>query len=419
MPAASSVLALVLLSVARSYEGYEVSSSAVFTSDFYRRNLAATPAELKQQCRIGSVCLTRAECNNRGNCVNGACACDAPTLYSGANCQTSSSASCVPNCASLKRAPCTSLDTSKCGACLTGYTHAAPSGTTACAMSCATTPSCADQKRAACTAPNTCGACLSAHEAVGAVCVPCSVGCAGNNRNACANATAPDVCGSCKVGFGHVTQNAQGNSACVSCPNDCSLLNRDGCSTSGVCGPCKVGFAGSSSATNNTACSACVCNSAADCGNHGTCRNGVCKCDSGFIGAFCTAAGASQSAIESSQLVKELLGPCGRALSCAACNPIKKSMGAAVNCIWCPSSLVCLDAESWETDAVANAREKGTAHKCLGSSSDASCYHLGVDSKPCIFSTNTNDCSVAGTLDPPMTLSAMAVGVAMLAMARA
>ena len=94
-------------------------------------------------------------------------------------------------------------------------------------------------------------------------------------------------------------------------------------------------------------------------------------------------------------------------------------MGAAVNCIWCPSSLVCLDAESWETDAVANAREKGTAHKCLGSSSDASCYHLGVDSKPCIFSTNTNDCSVAGTLDPPMTLSAMAVGVAMLAMARA
>ena len=390
--------------------------------DFYGRYLAATTAQLKSQCGIGAVCVTRTECSNRGDCVNGACRCDS-TDRSGDNCQISTS--CDNNCATLNRAPCEASDKSTCGACLPDYSHAseATSGTTSCTMDCNTVPTCAAQNRATCTAPNTCGACQAGFATVGsgaaAVCIPCSPAspCGSLNRATCANATAPNVCGACLTDFSHLTENAQGNSACISCPNNCAILNRAGCSVSGQCGACLPGFAGDTADTS-LACSPCVCNSAADCNNKGECRNGVCKCEPGFIGATCLAQASTYGSQQSSQLVKDLIGTCGLQTECAGCNAIKKSLGKAVDCIWCPTSKICLDAADWETNEVAVARKKGEAHKCLSSSTTADCYELGVASKPCVFSTSSTECSAASGLGPSALLSVLAVAGAALATSR-
>lgn len=394
-------------------------TGAYMGEDFYGRYLKATDEQLKDQCGIGAVCLTRAQCNNHGDCVNGACVCDS-TAWSGATCQTSASVDCAAglDCAAKNRAACSAADTSICGACLTGYAHADASGTTECTPECTTVPTCAAQNRLTCTAPNTCGACKAAHATVGsgaaAVCVPCSPTCGGLNRATCANATAPNVCGACKAGFFHAAQNAQGTTACISCPDNCAVLNRAGCSTANTCGACLAGFAGDD--TDRTlACSPCVCNSAADCNGKGECRNGVCKCDAGFIGATCLAPTSTYGSAESSQLVKDLKGLCAQETACAGCNGVKKSLGKAVDCIWCPVSKTCLDASDWETDEVIAAREKGEAHKCLGSSTTADCFKLGVKSRPCIFSASATECSAASALGPSALLSALAVAAATLA----
>jgi hypothetical protein len=116
--------------------------------------------------------------------------------------------------------------------------------------------------------------------------------------------------------------------------------------------------------------------------------------------------------------VKDLEGSCGQQTECAGCNAIKKSLGKAVDCIWCPTSKICLDAADWETDEVATARKKGEAHKCLGSSTTGDCYNLGVASKPCIFSTSSTECNAASGLGPSALLSALAVAAATLATSR-